>query len=91
MLAAELTDVQQQQLQWADRIQRAEAGQATAQQVLAAAQQEHAQAEAMMAEQVSAKAVTGWPTTGPQCDIQGAGCRSGMLTGSPSAPFSEGA
>lgn len=51
-LRAELTDVQQQQLQWADRIQRAEAGQATAQQVLAAAQQEHAQAEAMMAEQV---------------------------------------
>ena len=62
LLAAELADVQQQQLEWADRLQRAEAGQATAQQVLAAAQQEHAQAEAMMSEQVSAKAVTGWPT-----------------------------
>ena len=62
VLAAELTDVQQQQLEWADRLQRAEAGQATAQQVLAAAQQEHAQAEAMMSEQVSPKAVTGWPT-----------------------------
>ena len=62
VLAAELTDVHQQQLEWANRLQRAEAGQATAQQALAAAQQDHAQAEAMMSEQVSATAVTGWAT-----------------------------
>ena len=62
VLAAELTDVQQQQLEWADRLQRGEAGQATAQEVLAAAQQEHAQAEVMMSEQVSMTAVTGWAT-----------------------------
>ena len=62
VLAAELTDVQQQQLDWVHRLQHAEAGQATAQQVLAAAQQEHAQAVAMMSEQVSGRAVTGWPT-----------------------------